>query len=74
MLKADGFDDAIIGYGTQFNVDVVIYDFEKYVQILIKDYEMTDDEAREFMEHNVTGAWVGSGTPVFLRSTELTEE
>jgi len=74
MLKADGFDDAIMGHGTQSHADVVVYDFEKCVKILIDRDGMSDDEARDFMEYNVTGAWVGSCTPVFFRSTELTEE
>ena len=74
MLKADGFDGAIMGYGTQFHANVVVYDFEGCVKILIDRDGMTDDEARDFMEYNVTGAWVGSSTPIFFRSKDLTEE
>ena len=28
---------------------------------------MHEDEAEEYFEFNVTGAWVGHGTPVFVR-------
>jgi hypothetical protein len=68
-LGADGFDDALIGYGTQFNKDLAIYDYEECVRILIKRDGMTDEEAREYMEYNVCGAYMGDNTPVFLRET-----
>jgi len=28
---------------------------------------MTDEEAMEFFEFNVVGAWVGEETPIFVR-------
>lgn len=68
-LGADGFEDALIGYGTQFNKDLAIYDYEKCIIILIKRDGMTDEEAREYMEYNVCGAYMGNNTPVFLRET-----
>lgn len=66
-LKADGFDHAILGYGTQFNNDVVIYDYNKCIDILMDRDNITYDEAVEYMEYNVCGAWVGNNTPVFMR-------
>ena len=66
-LGADGFEDALIGYGTQFNKDLAIYDYEKCVVVLMKRDGMTDEEAREYMEYNVCGAYMGNNTPVFLR-------
>jgi hypothetical protein len=68
-VGVDGFDDALIGYGTQFNSDVAIYDYEKCVMILVKRDGMTYEEAKEYMEYNVCGAWMGKNTPVFLRET-----
>lgn len=67
-LTADGFEDALVGFGTQFTHDVAIYDYDKCVEILVKRDGMTEDEAIEFIEFNTTGAWVGKNTPVFLRS------
>jgi hypothetical protein len=32
---------------------------------------MSEDEAEEYFEFNVTGAWVGHGTPIFVRSMTL---
>jgi len=66
-LKADGFDDAIIGYGTHFNASVVIYNYNRCLEILISRDGMSEDDAIEYMEFNVCGAWMGENTPVFIR-------
>ena len=65
-LLADGFEEALIGIGTQFNTELAVYDWQKCVEVLMRD-GMTEDEATEFMDFNVTGAWVGPNTPVFVR-------
>ena len=67
MLKADGFDEAVLGTAQRCaHGDVIIYDYDKCVEILMSRDGMEDDEAREFMDCNVTGAYVGEGTPFFL--------
>ena len=66
-LVADGFDEAIIGIGRQFNKNLVIYDEDKCIQILMERDGMTDEEAIEFFEFNVVGAYVGEYTPVYVR-------
>lgn len=66
-LYADGFEDAIIGVGRQFNTDVVVYDEAKCIEILVLRDQMTPDEAEEFFEFNVVGAYVGDHTPIFVR-------
>lgn len=43
----------------------VVYDREKCIAIL-----MDRDEANEFFDFNVAGAYVGVGTPVFLVKPE----
>lgn len=65
-LLADGFEDALIGVGRQFNQELSVYDYNKCVEILRERDGMTYDEAFEYMEYNVVGAWVGRGTPVFV--------
>jgi hypothetical protein len=32
---------------------------------------MTEDEAEEYFEFNVIGAWVGHGTPVFVQRMKM---
>lgn len=68
-LVCDGFEDALIGYGTRFNSPVAIYDYDQCVRILVERDGMQEDEAIEFLEFNTCGAYVGESTPVFLRTT-----
>ena len=70
-LLADGFDDAFLGYGTQFNKMLAVYDYDKCVDILMKRDDMTEEEAEEYMEFNVMGAYMGEHTPVFLRPCDI---
>lgn len=62
---ADGFEDAFMGIGTQFNRMVAIYDLSKCKNILIKR-GMSPDAALEYLEYNVLGAYVGTQTPIFV--------
>ena len=65
-MKADGLDDAIIGVGQQFDKpDRLIYDYDKCIEILMKLNDWNDEEAIEWMEFNVKGAYVGETTPIF---------
>ena len=65
MMKADGFDEAIIGVGRQFDKpDRLIYDYDKCLVILMLDQDFTEEDAIEWMEYNVLGAYVGEGTPM----------
>ena len=66
LLFADGFDEAVLGIGRRAaQPEVVAYDYEKCVLILM-DREMTEEEAREYMEFNVVGGFVGDRTPIFI--------
>jgi|TARA_R110000803_G_scaffold174283_4_gene236895 hypothetical protein len=70
ILKAEGFDGAILGLGRRCGQsDLLVYDADKCVAILMKD-GMTDEEAMEYFEYNVVGSWMGEGTPIFLYSGE----
>ena len=64
VLLADGFDDAFVGIGRQFGRPIAIYDRTKCIDILQKD--MSEEEAEEYFQYNVEGAWVGENTPIFL--------
>lgn len=64
-LLADGFDEALIGFGVQFNQRVAIYDYARCLDVLEKG-GMTNSEAIDYMEYNVVGAYVGRRTPIFL--------
>ena len=67
ILLADGFDDAFIGVGSQWhNPPIAIYDIEKCIDILADRDGMSVEDAREYFDFNVQGAWVGSLTPMFV--------
>jgi hypothetical protein len=61
ILKADGFDEAIIGIDT--NEMRLIYSVSKCIQVLCRD--MNEEEAVEFFDFNVRGSYVGDKTPIW---------
>lgn len=65
LLFADGFDDAILGVAERIGMEpVVAYSTPKIIEILSRD--MTEDEAVEYFEFNILGAYVGERTPIFV--------
>jgi len=62
ILKADGFDDAVIGIDT--NSMRLIYSVQKCIDILKED-EMDEIDAIKYFEYNVLGAYVGEKTPIW---------
>lgn len=76
-LRADGFEDAIIGHGfTPGKGMLLIYSFDQCVQILAKRNGMTVEDAIEYLEFNAVGAYCGETTPVFMYGlpAELVDE
>jgi len=65
-LLADGFEEALVGFGYRFSHPVAIYDYNRCIEVLMNRDGMTDEEAIEFFDFNVSGAYVGESTPVFL--------
>lgn len=66
LLHADGFEDAFLGVCYRFGQPpIVTYDYGKCIDILCAD--MSREEAHEYFEFNVIGAWVGETTPAFVR-------
>lgn len=69
MLKIDGHDNAILGPAFMWNnnklVQTLVYDAEQIRDNLMND-GMTAEEAREFIEFNIEGAYLGDGTPILV--------
>ena len=63
-LKADGFDDAVIG--TCYNTGRIVYSIERMLQILIDRDGMSMEEAIEYFSFNIGGAYVGEMTPMYV--------
>ena len=64
IMFIDGHDNAIVGLGRQFNKNAVIYSKNQIIKNLCS--EMTEEEAEEFYEFNIAGAYVGESTPIVL--------
>lgn len=64
ILKADGFDDAIIGI--EDSSMRLIYSVDKCINILIGQ-GMNMTEAIEYFQFNVSGAYVGEKTPIWCQ-------
>ena len=68
LLFADGFDEAIIGVAERIGMEpVVAYDTDKIIEILSRD--MTEDEAVEYFDFNIIGAYVGERTPIYIKKS-----
>jgi len=71
IIFFDGFDEAIIGICKRYGQNpIVAYDYEKCIDILLVGDEMSREEAEEYFEFNVSGAYVGASTPCFLNKLE----
>lgn len=66
ILFADGFDSALMGHVERCNQPpIAVYDVEKCIRALERQ-GMARDEAEEYFEFNVAGAWVGDRTPAWF--------
>jgi hypothetical protein len=62
FLKADGFDDAVIGVDT--STMKLIYSVRMCVEILVLQ-GMDMFEAIEYFDFNIRGSFVGEKTPIW---------
>lgn len=63
ILKADGFDDAVIGIDPESMR--LVYDRNKMFDILVNQ-GMTMEDAVEYLEFNTFCAYVGEKTPIYI--------
>lgn len=70
MIQYDGLDEAMIGsafiWRDQTQVKVLVYDAEAIREILMDRDGMDADEAQEFIEYNIEGAYLGIKTPILV--------
>ena len=66
VMDPEYLDAAILGVVTRIGLEAVCYDMNKVIRLLIDHDRMTEDEAMEYIDYNMRGAWVGEHTPVFL--------
>ncbi len=71
VLEPDSFDTAIVGLVSRVDrPPVVCYSVEKILEVLMED-GMDAEEAREYYEYNMLGAYVGEATPMFLEDLPI---
>lgn len=59
-LSGDQFDSAILGVLRRCGQeDIIVYDENTVIDILVQEDDMTPEEAVEYYEFNIVGAWVG---------------
>lgn len=67
FLTEKEFDEAIVGIAHRIGMNpVVAYDTTKIIDILCERDGMERDEAAEYFEFNILGAYVGENTPMFV--------
>ena len=69
-LKADGFDEAIIGIT---NNQILVYSIEKMIDILMEEEELEEIDAIEHLSFNVFNNYVGDFTPIYVYTTREEE-
>ena len=63
FIIATGFDDAIIGVDESSMR--IIYSIQKCIQILMEEDKMSEEDAIEYFDYNVSGSYIGDQTPIW---------
>lgn len=75
MKKWDELDEAIIGpamvWQKNSHIEVLVYNAETIRNILMSRDGMDFEEAREFIEFNIEGAYIGPDTPILVWPNDL---
>lgn len=71
LVALDGLDAALIGVSSRCGqASCLVYSSERIIRILVERDGMTRDEAEEFFDFNIAGAYMGERTPFFLHDLE----
>jgi len=71
LMYPTGYASCVIGVaesGFSLAQPALVISKTKVLETLVKDDGMTEDEALEFFEFNISGAYVGHGTPIFVET------
>jgi hypothetical protein len=75
LKKWDGYDEAIIGpaniWHKKGQSEVLVYNAETIRNILMSRDGMTFEDAREFIEFNIEGAYIGPDTPILVWPNDM---
>lgn len=69
LLKIDGMDKALLGICMTWNdhvlVERLVYNGRVITEILIEK-GMSEEDAQEYIDFNIVGAYVGDSTPIVM--------
>lgn len=66
VLLADGYEEAFVGIARRFDgAPFAVYDRNKCIKIL-NEGGLNSEEAEEYFQFNVEGAYMGENTPAFI--------
>lgn len=64
---ADGFERAFLGVvRLTSGLEVAVYDRAVCITVLVERDGMSEEEAEEYFDFNVAGAYIGEQTPLYL--------
>ena len=70
LVLLSGLDDAIIGLGQRLSDGghkaFLVYDVNKILDTLVEREGMSSEDAVEFFQFNIQGAYLGESTPAFM--------
>ena len=71
LITADGYDEAFVGVADRFGKEpVAVYSYEMCIQILVRDNDMSHEEALEFFEYNTIGAFIDENQPIYIHFSD----
>jgi hypothetical protein len=66
VMLADGYEEAFVGIARRFDGQpFAVYDRNKCIKIL-NEQGLNSEEAEEYFQFNVEGAYMGENTPAFI--------
>ena len=66
-LLIDGFDEAFLGFSQRINQPILaVYSYDRLVKVCMDRDGMEWEEAVEYVDYNIVGAWVGEQTPIIV--------
>jgi hypothetical protein len=66
----NGLENALIGIGNQYTKPpIAIYSYKHIIQQLQKN-GLNYEDAIEYAEYNIIGAWVGEQTPIIINDLD----
>ena len=76
ILRIDGFDEACVGWTSSWSGNErpmrLVYDESKMIEILMQQ-GMDAEEALEYYDFNIAGAYLVTNTPVIINSWHDTQ-